>query len=69
VIKFKLMKTQDAINLAGSPTRLARILGITPSAISQWGETLPKARIWQLQLVRPEWFDTDKKRKPVAESV
>lgn len=35
---------------------LAEILGISPSAISQWGEDMPAARVWQLRVIRPEWF-------------
>lgn len=50
------MKTADAIYLAGNATMLADILGISPSAISQWGENLPEARVWQLRVIRPEWF-------------
>jgi len=50
------MKTQTAINLAGSASALADLLQITPSAISQWGENVPQAREWQLKVLRPEWF-------------
>lgn len=35
---------------------LAKILEVTPSAISQWGEDVPQAREWQLRVIRPEWF-------------
>jgi predicted transcriptional regulator len=51
------MKTQDAIRLVGGSAKdLADLLGITPSAISQWDEELPEKRVWQLQVLRPEWF-------------
>lgn len=50
------MKTQTAIELAGSAAMLAKILEVTPSAISQWGEDVPQAREWQLRVIRPEWF-------------
>ena len=50
------MKTQDAIKLAGSGVQLAKLLGITQAAVAQWGEQLPKARVWQLKLLKPEWF-------------
>ena len=49
------MTLQQAISYSGSKAELARILGITRGAISQWKE-IPKARIWQLQLLHPEWF-------------
>jgi DNA-binding transcriptional regulator YdaS (Cro superfamily) len=50
------MDTKTAINLAGSATKLAKLLGVTRQAISQWGEKLPQQRIWQLQVLRPGWF-------------
>jgi hypothetical protein len=50
-----LMKKDKFIALAGSQTELARILGIHQSAVSQW-KTVPQARIWQLMVLRPEWF-------------
>lgn len=37
-------------------TALAAMLGITVSAVSQWGETIPEQREWQLRVLRPEWF-------------
>lgn len=50
------MKTQQAIELAGSARLLADLLGITPSAISQWGDDLPESRCWQLKVLKPDWF-------------
>jgi hypothetical protein len=50
------MKTDTAIQLAGGAKALAEILEVTPSAISQWGKEIPKAREWQLRVVKPEWF-------------
>ena len=50
------MKTQTAIELAGSTTALAKLLGITQSAVSQWGEDVPQGRLWQLRVLRPKWF-------------
>lgn len=44
------MKTDKAIEHAGSPKALADLLGITPSAISQWGDEVPPGR--QIQLER-----------------
>lgn len=62
------MKTQTAIKQAGSCKALATLLNVTPGAVSQWGEELPKARIWQLKLLRPSWFksrsDIQKLAKP-----
>lgn len=60
------MKTTDAINLAGSASALAELLGITGGAISQWGDEVPEARVWQLRVIKPKWFDKPK-RKTQAE--
>lgn len=50
------MKKQDAIQKAGSVRALAELLGISAPAISMWGEDVPQARVWQLRVLRPEWF-------------
>jgi len=52
------MKTQDAIEKAGNAKALADLLEITPSAVSQWGDDLPAPRVWQLKVLRPEWFES-----------
>lgn len=57
------MKTAKAIEHAGSPKALADLLGITQSAISQWGEDVPEARVWQLRVLKPEWFAEGKPRR------
>jgi hypothetical protein len=51
-----LMNKEKFIALAGSQSDLAKLLGIKQPAISQW-KTVPQARIWQLKLLKPEWFD------------
>ena len=38
---------------------LAKILGITRQAISQWGNKVPEARVWQLKALKPDWFTTE----------
>ena len=50
------MSKEHFIRLAGSQRKLAELLGIKQPAIAQW-KTVPKARIWQLKLLRPEWFE------------
>ena len=50
------MNKKQLIKLAGSQTELAKLLGISQPAVSAWKE-VPQARIWQLKLLRPEWFD------------
>lgn len=54
------MKTAKAIELAGSPKALADLLEITPSAVSQWGEDIPESRVWQLRVLKPDWFNAPK---------
>jgi hypothetical protein len=49
------MTKEQAIQYAGNQAKLAKILGITRMAVCRWKE-IPQARIWQLQLLHPEWF-------------
>lgn len=50
-----LMDKQKFIALAGSQRDLAKLLGISQAAVSQW-VTVPQQRIWQLQVLKPSWF-------------
>jgi DNA-binding transcriptional regulator YdaS (Cro superfamily) len=50
------MDKEKAIKLAGSASALAELLGITRAAVSQWGNDVPPARVWQLKALRPKWF-------------
>jgi DNA-binding transcriptional regulator YdaS (Cro superfamily) len=50
------IKTQSAIDLAGSGSALAELLGINKSAVSLWGDELPISRAKQLVELRPLWF-------------
>ena len=56
------MTKADAIQKAGSIANLARILGITTNAISNWSDekNIPPGREWQLKAIRPEWFAEQK---------
>lgn len=49
------MKTQDAIAHfgvdRGARSRLAEALGISPGAVSQWGETVPEGQAYKLQVI------------------
>jgi DNA-binding transcriptional regulator YdaS (Cro superfamily) len=51
-----MMDKEQAIKLAGSASALAKLLGITRAAVSQWGAKVPQARVWQLKALRPKWF-------------
>ena len=50
------MKTQTAITLAGSRAKLARLLGVSRPAVTQYKEVLPPKRIARLRELHPEWF-------------
>ena len=43
------MRTTDAVNHFGSQGELAKALGITDGAVSQWGEFPPMGRQYQIQ--------------------
>lgn len=45
------MKTTDAAAFFGSKKKLADALKINPSAVTQWGETVPEGRQFQLQVL------------------
>ena len=53
------MTKEHLIKLAGSQVELAKLLGISQPAVSAW-KTIPEARIWQLKVMRPEWFEGQK---------
>jgi len=63
------MKTQEAIDRAGSTKALAELLGITSGAVSQWGDDMPEGRLWQLRVIRPEWFLARSRRATDPQSV
>lgn len=60
------MKTAQAIKLAGSREALARMLGVASITTYRWKPSLPAQRIWQLQVLRPEWFKAAKRNTPAA---
>jgi DNA-binding transcriptional regulator YdaS (Cro superfamily) len=49
------MTKEQLVQLAGSQSELARILGIERSAVCQW-KTVPELRLRQLKDLRPQWF-------------
>jgi len=50
------MTKDEAIKRAGSQAALARLLGVSRGAVWQW-KALPSGRLYQLMVVRPDWFD------------
>jgi hypothetical protein len=59
------MTKDQAIALAGTSMALAKMLGIQRQAVSQWGDEIPQARLWQLKVLRPEWFTKSKANKQI----
>ena len=45
------MKKAEAIELAGSKAKLARLLKVSKGAVSQWGEEIPELRALQLETI------------------
>ena len=43
------MLTKDAVRYFKGKSRVAAALGISPAAVSQWGEYVPHLRQYQLQ--------------------
>lgn len=43
------MKKSDAIEHFGSASKLADAINVAPSAVSQWGETIPPLRAYQVE--------------------
>lgn len=50
------MNTQTAIQLAGSKAKLAKLLGVSRAAVTQYKEILPPKRVKRLREAHPEWF-------------
>lgn len=53
------MKTVDVIKYFGSAAALARALNCNRSAVSQWGEDVPLARQFQLQVITKDTLKAD----------
>lgn len=50
------MKKSEAIKLAGSQSGLARLLGISPQAVSKWPDEVPQLQSYRLKELKPRWF-------------
>jgi predicted transcriptional regulator len=55
------MKTREVIEKLGSNAAVARLLGITHGAVSQWGEEPPLLQQYRLRELRPDLFDSSEK--------
>lgn len=56
-----IIKTIDAITFYGDAANLARSLGVSRSAISQWGEYVPEVSARGLLILSPEILHEIKK--------
>lgn len=45
------MLKEEAIDLFGSASALAEVLGISRQAVNMWGETIPEMRAWQIRSI------------------
>ena len=54
------MKKSFAIQQMGGVEQLADLLGVFRQAIYQWGEDVPKLRVYQLRELRPDLFPAEK---------
>ncbi len=50
------MDKATAIKKAGTGVKLAKLLKITPQAVSAWGADLPPLQVYRLRELRPHWF-------------
>ena len=55
------MKTKEVADFFGGKKKLADVLGIRPSAVSMWGETIPASRQYQIQVISKGQFKVDSK--------
>jgi len=51
-----MLSKEQAITFAGSQSELAKLLGISRGAVWKW-KKIPTGRIYQLMLLRPQWFE------------
>ena len=45
------MKTQEAIEYFGGRLELAQALGIWPTAIYKWGDTVPRGKAFEIEVI------------------
>lgn len=55
------MNITEAISHFGSKKKIAEVLGIHPSAVTQWGDSIPEVRQYQLQVLSKNKLKASKK--------
>ncbi|MEL3921991.1 Cro/CI family transcriptional regulator [Aeromonas enteropelogenes] len=58
------MRKKDAISYFGSAAELARSLNISEPAVSRWGETIPKGRAYQIEVLTDGKLKADSRSTP-----
>lgn len=53
------MKTKDVADHFGGKKKLADALGISPSAVSMWGDEIPDTRQFQIQVLTQGKFKAE----------
>ena len=60
------MKTIDAIKYFGNKAKIAEALNIDRSAVTLWGDSIPKGRQYQIQVITKGKLKADKPLKAKA---
>lgn len=58
------MKTELAVDYFGTKAAIADALGIKRSAVSQWGETIPRGRAYQIEVLTDGKLKADPRSTP-----
>lgn len=58
------MKTELAVDYFGTKAAIADALGIKRSAVSQWGETIPQGRAYQIEVMTGGQLKADPSSAP-----
>lgn len=61
--KVPIMKTKEAIDLAGGRKQLAALLGVASITTYRWKEYLALNHEDRLRVLRPKWFKQQKEKK------
>lgn len=61
------MKKADAISHFGTTVKLASALGIAQSAVSQWGDEIPKLRAYEIERITNGALKADFKQAATAQ--
>lgn len=51
MVNFQPMKLNEAIRKVGSKAEICRLLKVSASAVTQWGDDVPELRQYQLEVL------------------